>query len=149
MAAVKVDTGVSMTDGTVVTLEVDFVIKASADGGEQASKSIRIVITICGSETLSAVESSTFTKTLDIGPSQSAFSIDLPAMFQTSDSYCPAYSYHIKTDNTALALATEPSADDTLNFYLSGTSLQLFPQTEKVHSFFVYAVSASGHQVTR
>jgi hypothetical protein len=46
-------------------------------------------------------------------------------------------------DDTTFPLSAAPSADDSLNFYLIDATMSFFPQTEKVHSFFVYAISVT------
>jgi len=70
-----------MTDGTVVTQTFDFKIKATARGNVVLTKDIQVEVVICGSESLSLADSSVYFKTLDIGPSATAFTADLSAMF--------------------------------------------------------------------
>jgi len=47
-------------------------------------------------------------------------------MFTSNDPYCPPIAYHLRLDDTTFAASTQPSSDDTLNFYLEGSSLKLF-----------------------
>ncbi len=65
-----------MTDGSVTEVEFNLKIRATAEGGVQKIKDVKITVTVCGSESLSAVDPSSYTKTLDIGVSQ-PFNIDV------------------------------------------------------------------------
>jgi hypothetical protein len=98
---------------------------------------------------ISQVADSTYTKTLNIGPSAIVFSDDAAALFTTNDTHCPPISYQLKLDDTTLEAAIDPSSDDSLNFYLTGSTLNLFAQTEKVHTFFIYAASVTSKFATK
>jgi len=50
----------------------------------------------------------------------------------------------LKTTDTTLALSTDPSAADALNYYLSANTMKLFAKKDAVYNFFIYAVSVSG-----
>jgi len=62
-----------------------------------ATKEVSLTITICGSETLSLVDSAVYEKTHDIGAAD--FTLDVASLFSTSDPYCPALAYAVKTNN--------------------------------------------------
>ena len=143
MSGLNIDTTVPLTDGTVVDVPHSFAIKATAKGGFSHWKAIDSKIIVCGFEAISRVDEIDFTKTLDIGPSAAVFSVDAAAIFSSNDTFCPPIAYHLRLDDTTFAASTLPTADDNLNFYLEGSSLKLFAQTEKVHSFFIYAVSVT------
>ena len=104
---------------------------------------------MCGFEVISRVDDNTFSKTLNIGPSATLFTDNAAALFTTNDTHCPPIAFHLKLDDTILAAATNPTADDSLNFNLTGSTLNLFAQTEKVHTFYIYAVSVTEKFVTK
>ena len=143
MSGLNIDTTVSLTDGTVVDVPYSFAIKATAKGGFSNFKAINSKIVVCGSETLSPDQAS-FSNSLDIGPSATTFTVNVVPWFSSNDPYCPPLAYHLRLDNTAFASSTQPSAADLLNFFLTGTTLSLFPQTENVHTFYIYAISVTG-----
>jgi len=149
MSGLNIDTTVPLTDGTVVDVPHSFAIKATAKGGFSHWKAIDSKIVVCGFEVISRVDEINYAKTLDIGPSATVFSVDAAAMFSSNDTFCPPIAYHLKLDDTTLAASTSPSADDTLNFYLESSSLKLFAKTEKVHSFYIYAVSVTDKLATK
>ena len=99
---------------------------------------------VCGTETITHPTQANYAKTLDVGASATPFDVDLIPLFTSSDAYCPANSFHVKTTDTTLAAATNPSVADALNYYLSGSTMKLFAQKDAVYNFFIYAVSVSG-----
>lgn len=137
-----------MTDGTVLSLEYLLKVKATATGGATSTKDVKVTIIVCGSETLTHPTQATYAKTLDIGASATPFDVDLTALFTSSDTYCPVKTYHLKTTDTTLALSTDPSTADALNYYLSGSTMKLFAKKDAVYNFYIYALSASGALVT-
>ena len=137
------DTDLALTDGTVLAFVFDFKIKTTAEGGPTAIKTVQVILTICGAEVLSPVDAAAYEKTLDIGPSASIFDLDVAALFQTDDNYCPPQSYTLKL-NTDYASQEDPTADDLLNFNLTDTTLSLYAQDEKEHTFYVLTESITG-----
>ncbi len=57
MSGLSIETAVPMTDGTVLEIDHDFVIKATAKGGFEQWKEVNSKIVVCGLETISAVDS--------------------------------------------------------------------------------------------
>jgi len=147
-SALQFQTDIAMTDGTVLSFEYLFKVKATATGGATSTKDVKVTIIVCGSETLTHPTQATYAKTLDIGASATPFDVDLTALFTSSDTYCPVKTYHLKTTDTTLALSTDPSTADALNYYLSGTTMKLFAKKDAVYNFYIYALSASGALVT-
>ncbi len=70
-AAINVDTAIAMTDGTVTEVTYSFKVVATS-GTNSASKDVSVTISICGSETISAMDATPFVQTIDIDPSASA-----------------------------------------------------------------------------
>jgi len=126
MSGINIDTTVPLTDGTVIDVPYSFAIKATASGGFSHWKAFNSKIIVCGIETLSP-DQATYSHSLDIGPSATTFTVDVASWFSSNDPHCPPKAYHLRIDNTALASATLPSAADLLNFYLTGTTLSLYP----------------------
>jgi hypothetical protein len=58
MAAVNFNTEIAMTDGSVTEVEFNLKIRATVEGGVSITKDVKITVTVCGSETLSVVDSS-------------------------------------------------------------------------------------------
>jgi hypothetical protein len=147
----SVSTDIALTDGTVLDHSYNFTILATAQGLSvpTASKEVYLQIDICGSETITLVDATDFSSTLDIDPAAIATEVDLTAMFTTDDEYCPPVTYALKTDDTTFPEASDPSADQLLNFNSADGTMSLFPQTEDEHTFFIYAVTVSGAQATK
>jgi hypothetical protein len=149
LGAISIDTTVAPTDGTVVYVPYSFAVKAVAEGGNVNWKLVDANITVCGSETLSLTDDTTYTSTLDIDQAATATEVDLAAMFATDDDYCPPNVYALFLDDTDYDTATDPSADELLNFNSTDSTMSLFPEAEGEYTFFIYAVTESGVQATR
>jgi len=79
--SLQFNTDIAMTDGTVVTQTFDFKIKATARGNVVLTKDVQVTVVICGSESVSLIDSANYLKTLDIGPTAAPFIANLPSMF--------------------------------------------------------------------
>jgi len=101
-------------------------------------------IVVCGTETITHPTQASYTKSLDVGASATPFDVDLMPLFTSSDTYCPSNSFHLKITDTTLAAATNPSVADSLNYYISGSTMKLFAKKDAVYNFYIYAVSVSG-----
>jgi len=58
---INLDTTVPMTDGTVISLDYSFTIRASAFGGAAVSKAVTISIFVCRNEVISLIEDAALT----------------------------------------------------------------------------------------
>jgi len=85
-----------MTDGTVVTVDYTFIIKASASGGASASKSVAISIVVCGFEVLSQ-DATVLDFTLEVNPAATNTLQPVTNLFSSNDTYCPPKTYAVKT----------------------------------------------------
>jgi hypothetical protein len=110
---------------------------------------VYLQIDICGTETISLTSDTQYTLTLDIDATAATTEVDLAAMFQTDDEYCPPVQYAIKADDTDFASSTDLTADQLLNVNSTGETMTLFPEAEDTYTFYIYAVSESGAQATR
>jgi hypothetical protein len=149
LSALDVNTTVEQTDGTVLDVSYTFAIELTVEGGATAWKEVEAKIIVCGSETLSQVEDNTYSSTVDIDAAANATDVDLSALFASDDPFCPAISYALKTNDTDFDTATDPTADELLNFNSTDGTMSLFPQEEGVYDFYIYAISQSGAQVTK
>ena len=71
--SLKFSTDIEMTDGTIVAQTFNFKIKAIARGNVSLTKDVIVEIVICGSETISLVDSAIYEKVMDIGPTATEF----------------------------------------------------------------------------
>jgi hypothetical protein len=149
MAGLGVETNVTILAAGGITWKYtyDFAIKATAEGGAVEWKTASIVVLVCDGEVITLVEDVTLEKTIVVASDAEVDTTDLTALFESDDSdYCPVSSYTIVMGND-YANQVGPTDDEALNFYISGTDLNLFPDTTGTYSFFVLAESPSGEHI--
>jgi len=76
-----------MTDGTVLTIDYSFKIKATA-GANTITKDVTVKLIVCGSETVALANSALIENILVVRDNVTD-TIALGVVFTSSDSYCP------------------------------------------------------------
>ena len=145
--AIKIDTTVAQTDGTVVTVDFDFKIKGTTNGEVSLSKDVTAKIIVCGFEELSHDSAVILDFTLEVDPAAENTLQPIVTLFSSNDSFCPPLSYAIKTSESdpTNAAANNPTDADKLNFDMSdATTLRLYPELKAEYNFFLRAVSVTG-----
>ena len=97
------------TDGTVLTVEHSFKIKAIAEGGATVSKDITARIIVCGWEALTLVDPATLTDSLVVRDG-TTLSYTLVDLFSSNDTFCPPNAFAVKTSDADPSSATDPTA---------------------------------------
>jgi len=65
-------------------------------------------------------------------------------MFTSSDADCPVNAFALKTSNADPALASNPTAEESLNVFIESGSVKLFAKDPGTLNFWIQGSSVSG-----
>jgi hypothetical protein len=101
LATLQVSTTIGTPEevGSILDLSYNFTLLATAEGGATVFKSVTVTIDICGYEELTLVTNGTLDEEVFINPSANSTEIDMAALFQSNDTYCPPLTYLLFTTN--------------------------------------------------
>lgn len=81
----------------VIKISTSLQIKATATGGASSTADITVEQIICGFEVISLVEAGSLAAKLDPAEPDLVIQYNIPDMFTTNDTDCPAVDYKLKT----------------------------------------------------
>jgi len=145
--AVSIVTTIPAQDGTVLSIAREFKIKATASGGSVAWKTVTANIIVCGSETITLVDSSRINYSNHLVESPVPVTYTIASNFTSSDTDCPANTFGVFLDTAG----TVPTSQDFYKVVIESTvpKLWLNPTTIGQYNFFVKGSSVGGGFVYR
>ncbi len=113
-------------------------IKATATGGSDQVKPVRVKIVVCGDEQVSLVGDQSITYNMYRMDSPVAHTYALPSNWTSTDPDCPVNSFSVTLDTDD----TVPASDSTFKI-INDQTLWLLPSAKSEHNFFVKGQTVS------